>query len=189
MLRSSRIRVLGNDLMKWTFVTVGFIAGTLFSPAYAQTDNANPFDDIQRCRSIADASERLACFDLTTSQLDKARTAGDVVVLSRDQIRESERRTFGFNVNLLNPFQGSTSELGADSLSEIESPVLRAAQDAAGKWVVRLENGSIWRQIDTSSVYLPRREQGVARVRRAAFGSYLMTVGSSPAFRVRRQAD
>ena len=175
--------------MTWTFVTVGFIAGTLFSPAYAQTDDANPFDDIQRCRNIADATQRLTCFDMAASRLVMAQATGDVVVLSRDQVRENERRTFGFNVNLLNPFRGNTDNSGAGPLNEIESPVLGVAQDALGKWVVRLENGAVWRQIDTSNVYLPRREQGMARVRRAAFGSYLMTVGSSPAFRVRRQAD
>lgn len=110
-------------------------------------------------------------------------------MLNREQVRESERRTFGFNVSLLNPFESRGTSSSSQTLDAIESVVVSAREDGAGKWVVSLADGSIWRQIDQSSIYLRRPERQTARVRRAALGSYLMTVGSSPAFRVRRQAD
>ena len=159
------------------------------SQADAQTDDSGVLADLSRCRSLSHAVHRLECFDAATARLDAAQAAGEVVVLNREQVRESERRTFGFNVSLLNPFESRGTSSSSQTLDAIESVVVSAREDGAGKWVVSLADGSIWRQIDQSSIYLRRPERQTARVRRAALGSYLMTVGSSPAFRVRRQAD
>lgn len=175
--------------MKASFFLPLAIALTLASQADAQTDDSGVLADLSRCRSLSHAVHRLECFDAATARLDAAQAAGEVVVLNREQVRESERRTFGFNVSLLNPFESRGTSSSSQTLDAIESVVVSAREDGAGKWVVSLADGSIWRQIDQSSIYLRRPERQTARVRRAALGSYLMTVGSSPAFRVRRQAD
>lgn len=175
--------------MRTSFIFLLAVGVAWASSANAQTDDSNLLSEIGRCRSLVDASRRLECFDAATGRLDAAQAAGDVVVLNREQVRESERRAFGFNVSLLNPFENRGAASFNPPLEAIESTVVNAREDGAGKWVVALEDGSVWRQIDQFSIYLRRPEGQTARVRRAALGSYLMTVGSSPAFRVRRQTD
>ena len=73
-----------------------------------------------------------------------------------------------------------------DEVSSVETTLTRARQGGDGKWVFRLSDGSTWRQIDSERVFFPNREGTEVRVRRAALGSFMMTVGSSRAVRVRR---
>ncbi len=74
-----------------------------------------------------------------------------------------------------------------DTLDAIETSLTRAGQYAEGKWTFTLADGSIWRQIDSEPVRFRNREGQAVRVRRAALGSFLLTVDGSRAVRVRRQ--
>jgi Protein of unknown function (DUF3121). len=152
-----------------------------------QSASPDAVQQITACRSITEPMQRLACFDAAVGALDSARTGGDLVVVSRSEVQANQRSAFGFNINLVNPFarQGAPVE----EIEAIQSPVRRARQMASGRWLVSLEDGSTWMQIDDTSVNVSRPEDATATVRRAVLGSYLMTIGSSRAFRVRRQND
>ena len=136
------------------------------------------------CRGVADTAARLACYDAAASALDSAERQGDVVVLDRAQVTESRRQMFGFEVPALPRLFGPSSDA---EISSIETTLRTASQGRDGGWVFRLEDGSVWSQVDTAHVSLSSRPGQAVRVRKAALGTFLLTVGGSWAVRVRRQ--
>ena len=146
-------------------------------------DRAATLAELARCRTVPDDSTRLVCFDRAAAALDSAERAGEVVVLDREQVRETNRRLFGFEV--ANPFAGRA---GSEPLMEaIETTLVSARPSGDDKWIFKLADGSEWRQIDSGSVRFSNREGEAVRVRRASLGSYMLTIESSRAVRVRRQ--
>lgn len=136
------------------------------------------------CRAIADSGARLACFDANASALDSAERQGEVVVMDRSQIAETRREMFGFTAPSLPRLFGPA---GGAEIDAIETTLESANRGPDDRWTFRLADGGVWRQIDTSNVYIPNRAGRPVRVRRAAMGSFFLTVGDSPAVRVRRQ--
>jgi hypothetical protein len=152
----------------------------------AQTPDTNaPLAALERCRGITDPASRLSCYDAAVAALNNARAEGSVVVLDRSTVQEAQRRSFGFGINTLNPFSRS------DGPAELESvtSTLKAARQVgpSQRWLLTLEDGSVWLQTDTTSPYIRRPQGQEVRIRRASLGSYLMTVANSAAFSVRRQ--
>ncbi|MBB5745552.1 hypothetical protein [Brevundimonas variabilis] len=137
------------------------------------------------CRSIADGGQRLACYDAAASAFDSAEKQGDVVVIDREQVGVARRQLFGFQL----PSMPDLLQRGAqpDTLDSIETTLTRAGQYGEGKWTFTLADGSTWRQIDSEPVRFRNRAGLPVRVRRAALGSFLLTIDGSRAVRVRRQ--
>ena len=142
-------------------------------------------EELARCREIADASQRLTCYDAAAAAFDTAERAGDLVVLDRQQVQDTQRRLFGFQIG--NPFAGRLSGPDEPEIASIETTLMSAGFVGDGKWLFRLEDGSEWRQIDSGTVRFRERQGEPVRIRRASLGSYLMTIGNSRAVRVRRQ--
>lgn len=141
--------------------------------------------EVARCRALPGDADRLACYDRAVATLDAAERAGEVVVLDRAQVRETNRQLFGFEI--ANPFAGRADIAPEPAVESIETTLASASSSGDGKWTFRLANGSEWRQIDSGPVRFRNREGEAVRVRRASLGSYLMTLGASRAVRVRRQ--
>jgi hypothetical protein len=78
------------------------MGGLLITSAQAQT--GDPVDGVLACRSIEDIEQRLACFDQAASTLAAARSQGDIVVVSREDVDAVERDSFGFNLPSLPRF-------------------------------------------------------------------------------------
>lgn len=136
------------------------------------------------CRAMTDNAARLACYDAAAGALDTAERQGDLVVIDRAQANETRRQLFGFELPTVSHlFRGGD---GAD-LQAIETTLQSASQAGEGKWVFRLADGGVWRQIDSEPVNFRNRAGQEVRVRRASLGSFLLTVGGSRAVRVRRQ--
>ena len=88
--------ISGNNVSMATLLAVAFAV----SPADAATDKtaagSNRFDSLLSCRVIEDALTRLACYDRETLAASTAREKGEVVVLSRDELKQARRSLFGF---------------------------------------------------------------------------------------------
>lgn len=105
--------------------------------------------------------------------------------MDRAQVSAARRQLFGFELpSLPDMFERGPAIERVDS---IESTLERASVVGEGRWLFRLADGGVWRQIDVEPVRFQNRNGQVVRVRRAALGSYLLTVGGSRAVRVRRQ--
>ena len=142
------------------------------------------FEALVRCRTIADDTERLQCFDTAAANLQQAQERRDLVVVDRQQVRENRRRLFGLPLPDLGGVFGGDDE---DEVDSIESTVASASQVNMGRWLVRLEDGSTWVQTDNEIIAGRPRPGQPVRVNRAALGTYMMRVNNQPGVRVRRQ--
>jgi hypothetical protein len=136
------------------------------------------------CRAVTETAARLSCFDAAAAALETDYATGSVVVVDRDQMDRARRDTFGLDLPTLPRLFGSRA--GAE-LEEIETTLASARQNGREEWIFRLADGSTWIQTDSASVQFRNRPDQPVRIRRAALGSFLMTVGGSRAIRVRRQ--
>lgn len=136
------------------------------------------------CRAIADNTARLTCYDTAAGALETAQRQGDLVVIDRATAEGTRRQLFGFEAPVLPRLFGGGD---ANDIQAIETTLESATQAYDGRWVFRLADGGVWRQVDTERVRFQNRPGQAVHVRKAALGSFLMTVGDSRAVRVRRQ--
>ena len=153
------------------------------APAAAARPEA--FEALVRCRAIAEDAARLRCFDQAAAALEQAAEKRDVVIVDRAQVRQTRRTLFGLELPHLNLFGGGDDK--GEEVSQIEGVIASAHQNGNGQWVVRLEDGGVWAQVDDNPIAIwPKAGQKV-EVKKAALGSYMMRVNGQPGVRVRRQ--
>jgi hypothetical protein len=136
------------------------------------------------CRSLADASARLACFDRTAAAVDAAEKRKDLVVVDRDQLRTTRRTLFGLTLPNLSIFGDDSKD--EEGVSRIETTIRGASQTAYRKWLFTLQDGAQWEQIDGRELSITPRAGHSIKIRRGAVGSYLANVQDQTAIRVRR---
>lgn len=166
-------------------LAAGLIAGSV--AAQTQTvasQRPAAAQELSSCRSIAADAERLACYDRVAAAFDAAEQSGELLVMDRNQVRETRRALFGFSLNAAPLFaRGGPQE----EVEAIETTLTRVSEGAYGKWVFTLENGSVWQQIDSERLTRTPRPGMEIRVRQGAVGSYLLSVAGARSVRVRRQ--
>lgn len=146
--------------------------------------------DVIACRAIADAAQRLACFDSKVGALQDATNKRDIVVVDRQEVREARRSLFGFTLPSLRIFGDSASgkpDAEEPEQKEITATVRSARQDGADNWIIVLEDGAIWHQTDGAIAVGPKPGTQVT-IRRAALGSYFIRVGKQPGVKARRES-
>ena len=159
------------------------------------------------CREVDDPERRLACYDAAVDRAPEASVStppdekppspapasadgsstvsvadtGEGPANAEDPL--SAERLFGKSgVEVRQSVQKAT---GTKEIDKIEATVTKVQYDASGKVVVTLDNGQVWRQIDTSRIRLSKKNTVV--IQRASLGSFLLTKsGSKRSVRVRR---
>ena len=135
------------------------------------------------CRTIADPSQRLACYDGAVGKMDQAEKSGDIVVVDRDQVREARKEAFGFEMPHFNFFERGEKPEQVDKVSGV---VAEAHVTRDGKWFVTLEDGANWVQVDSEAVYNAPRKGTKVEIRKAAMGSFFMNLDGQRAIRAHR---
>jgi hypothetical protein len=162
------------------FVAVALCAGS----AAAQSGRAGALQRLTDCRKLTDSAQRLACYDQAVDGFDQAEAKGDIVVVDREQARAVRRQAFGFNLPSLSLFDRGEKAEAVDNVTlKIES----ATRTADGKWLLRLEGGQVWRQIDTAELARAPKAGGTATVKAASLGSFKLSTGGASAIRVHRE--
>ena len=165
-------------------------AAALAAPAAlpAQKGKSRPrpeaFEALVRCRALTDDTARLKCFDAAAATLQTAAENRDLVVVDRKQIQDTKRGLFGLDVPDLNPFGGDD---GVEEIKSIESTVRSAMQDGDGRWVVTLEDNSIWAQTDNYPFAVNPKRGHKVKIVKASMGSYMMRVNNQPGVRAKRR--
>lgn len=174
--------------MKRKFILAAAAAALLSMPVSAAPRRAPTTDtpaQIQRllgCRALADAAQRLACFDRETSALGQAVARKDLVVIDRERATAARRSLFGFSV----PSFGGLFGGDENEVKEIQSTVAGVGRNPEGGWTIRLADGSTWTQTDDTPIGLrPERGQKIV-VRRGTLGSFRLSVNGQPAVKVKR---
>lgn len=156
------------------------------SPALAAEGipgRAAPLQAVVDCRKLPDPTERLACYDAATATLDAAEKAGDVVVVDRAQVREARRAAFGFDFKM--PAFMTAGEK-PEEMDRLTATVDSARMGADGKWVIKLTDGAVWRQIDTKRMFKDPKHGSTVEIRTATMGSFFMKVDGQMQIRVHR---
>jgi hypothetical protein len=164
------------------FALAGPAVASAQAPA-ADSAGAAQFEAVVACRAITDAAQRLACFDGAAARLAEAEKSGEIVVVSRAQAQAARRQAFGFSLPSLSIFDRTGRP---EEVDRVSGQVERAYQNANAKWVVVLEDGAVWEQIDNESVSRKPKPGSKAEIRRAALGSFFMNLDGQRAVRARR---
>ena len=139
------------------------------------------FTDVVQCRAIADAAERLACFDRSVGALATAQSSKELYVADKDAMREARRGLFGFNLPKMRIFADDDME---KDVNAIESTIAGFNEGQTG-YVFTLKDGARWKQTD--SVYMDKPKLGAPiRIKRAALGSFFGSIAGRPGFRIER---
>ncbi len=143
------------------------------------------------CRPLTDPAARLKCYDDAAARLDQAEATGQVVVVDREQARQVRKEVFGLQLPSLDIFShksgGGVAEIAkGEDVDSITSTIKQVSQATDGKWIMVLDTGAVWRQIDTIVLERDPRPGSKAEVRRASLGSYFMKVDGQHSIRVHR---
>ena len=176
-------------MRKFVLVSLVFVATAY--PAAADQKAGTPTAELYSCTEITDDSERLACFDTAVSALKAAESSGEVQTVNRTELKAIERDAFGFSMpSLPQLFRGraDSDKSADDELKEITVAIKEIKADRNDVLTIYLEDGQIWRQIDTTYITGSRiRKAETVTIKKAAFGSFLMKLDdSNTTFRVRR---
>lgn len=136
------------------------------------------------CRKIADNAQRLACFDAASAAFDQAEAKGDIVVVNREQARKVRRQAFGFTLPSMSLFERGEK---AEEINHVQGTVAAVRQNGSGKWVIRLEDGAVWAQIDTNEINPDPHVGETVEIRRASLGSYMLVLPHHRSFRAHRE--
>jgi hypothetical protein len=135
------------------------------------------------CRATADAAARLACYDKAVGSLQQAVAKREVVIFSAADVRKTRRSLFGFSIPKL-PFFGDSDD--TPEAREINAKIKSTRSLGYGKWRIQLEDGEIWETTEGSSSSSDPSVGGSVRIRKAALGSYLLSISGSKSVRARR---
>lgn len=166
-------------------VTVTFISA-LATSAVAAGDQQAPPKAVQAaidCRGLTDDKARLACYDAAVDALGKQLAQGEVVAVDHAQVQQVKRQAFGFALPSLSLFDRSGKP---EEVSEVVLAVESAQRLGDGKWLLRLEGGQVWRQIDSSDFSRDPKPGAKATIKKAMLGSYMMMIGGHSPVRVHR---
>lgn len=155
--------------------------GTAAEPAKPRAAQLQSMLD---CRAQTDDAARLACFDAAVGRLDAAEQSGEVVIVDRAQVGEARRAAFGFNFQMPSFM---TQGVKPEELDKVSGTVESARQDSNGRWIVRLADGAVWRQIDSTLVNRAPKKGSTVEIRTASLGSYFMKIDGQISIRARRE--
>lgn len=167
-------------------VLIAAMAGPALAadPAPATSpERAKEMQQLAECAKLTDSAARLACYDKAAHALDQAEAKGDVVVVDREQARKVRRQAFGFVLPSISLFE--RGEKPEDILSN-ETTVVSAHKALTGKWVLKLDDGSTWSQVDLTDIPIDPRAGDKVKIKKAAMGSYLATIANQREVRVHR---
>jgi hypothetical protein len=167
----------------------GFMAIAAATPA-AATSSREMLDLLAKCAEITEATARLACYDQLAPQLRET-----VATIKKPAERtEAEKESlFGFDFGgIFSSPEGPTTpeEFGKNQMpqtQEEEAQVLESVTAGVtdygmtpfGKFIVFLDNGQVWRQLDSDTgvaSFMRAAKDNEVTVSRGLFGSYNLKI-------------
>ncbi len=112
-------------------------------------------------------------------------------MVDREKVREVRKDIFGLQLPSLDIFNlgggGKAAEAVAkgDDVDKISAVVKQASREAS-RWVIELDTGAVWRQIDDQDLANDPHAGSKAEIRKGAIGSFFMKLDGQPGIRVHR---
>jgi len=175
---------LGSAIFLVTIMTAGSLAAAPPPAGLSAGTRAKVLQGLSDCRKLTDNTARLACYDTAAAGLEQAEAKGDIVVVDREQARSVRRQAFGFSLPSLAMFEKGEKQ---EDIDNTIGTVAAARQNGARKWVIKLEDGAVWTQVDATEMFADPKPGDPVRIKKASLGSYLMVVGKNGAVRAHRE--
>jgi len=149
---------------------------------------------VDTCRAIANDTRRLTCFDDLYPRLPANTSAAETVAVvpapplpAKESPQQSKSRDteaqFGLSpAQLQAAMRPDKQRVLADGVSASVSGIARGPDY---KFVVSLDNGQVWRQIEVDSLAWPRPGEPVT-IRHGVLGSFMLVTAQGAASHVRR---
>lgn len=151
--------------------------------AAAEAPSSPIVDAVVKCRTVTADAERLACYDKAAGGLAKATEEGSIAVVSREDVRKTRRSLFGFTLPKLPFFSGDDSGK-EEQPEEIETTVKTARATRDGNFTVVMADDAVWRTTEPLRK-MPKAGDKV-KIKKAALGSYFLSVGGLRGVRAMR---
>ncbi|MEO6434051.1 MAG: hypothetical protein ABIO29_08775 [Sphingomicrobium sp.] len=160
-------------------------AAALLAPGSAvsgrEVQQGSPkFDNLVKCRKIAEPVERLACYDANVAPLEAAIASKDILIVDRSKAEEANRSLFGYGASGVGQF------LGLGNLDQIDSTVASSGFNGDGGVIVTLADGSRWSQQDDKPMYGSIAKGAAVKVVRGTLGSYIVRIKGQIGFKAIR---
>ena len=144
------------------------------------------YQDLVKCKQIAEPTARLACFDGQVTKLEQATNAGDLVIADRATMRQTRKGLFGFRLPGLGLFGGNKGGADADEVTEIDSTVSSARQFGYGNWRLTLADSSVWEQTEDTKLVFDPKSGSKAHIYKGTLGTYRVNIDGQRAIKMRR---
>ena len=135
------------------------------------------------CRTIADSTARLACFDDRVKAFEDAKNRRQIVIVDEPEIRTARRGLFGFSLPKLKIFGNDDAE---DELKRLETTITDVGHARDGNWLISLAEGGQWLQTDLRVLALSPKLGNKVSITRGALGSYFVSINGQPAIKMSR---
>jgi hypothetical protein len=179
-------------MMRGTGLIAGLVAMGLTSvPMALAAPKVQPrpeiFTRLLDCRSIADSTQRLACYDQQVAAIDTAAQRDEVVVLDKEELKKTRRSLFGFSLPKLPFLSGGDTEDAAEASEShaIESTIATLTSLGYGKWALTIEDGAEWQTTEALPNRTPKKGMTV-EIKRAAMGSFMLSINGWHPIRAKR---
>ena len=195
--------------MKFRLAAFVFVFAVAGLPALAAPATQDVLEAVGHCAQIADNSARLSCYDALAPRVKDALAAPPAALPGNRAPNEEEQRSwFGFDIAGLfgaEPAQQTTPQaFGSEHLPETHAKEAMAAaevdsisagvSDVAytpfGRFIVFLDNGQVWRQIEGDTdraIFKKPAKDNKVTISRGFIGSYNLTMnGSEKMYKVTR---
>ena len=189
-----------STLIAASFMTFGAVARAQSgqTPANAAV---SPLEPIYACADKTNPTERLACFDAAVATIRAKEAKSEIVTFDKQRVEKVRREAFGFSLPSLPKlgfpaFGGapkadskdqSVAAVAAEEDIEEQSFTVVSTRESAGRVVITLENGQVWRLTEAGELNAAKRPPYKVNIRTAAMGSFILTVeGRNKGYRVRR---
>lgn len=140
--------------------------------------------ELTECRTLANPTERLACFDRTAAALVAAQASKSIVVVDRAAEKTKRRALFGFPGRSADLFDSSPAAAPTE-IQDVTAKLVRATLAGQGLFTLTLDDGSVWRMSESLG-RLPPDTGDVVKVVRGALGSYRASIAGGRYVEVRR---
>lgn len=172
------------------FLTGAAALAVLATPATAQVADEVVLNIMRECARIDDPSARLACYDnniRSAGANPRATVPGESVVSGSGAVLSGPNTTGRAGFGAEDVRGPERFEPRPGELQELTARVADVRQVGAGRYVITLEDGAVWRFTDSvpGTYSVPRRGSEV-EINRASLGSFLLRFRNQQSVRVER---
>ena len=158
-----------------------FHSGSAFAQQPKEPSSQDTIDRLRACQTIADASERLACYDREVGVVLAATDEGTLRVVDQQEVEQTKRSLFGFTLPKIKLFGD-----GEDEMTELATTITKVRSEGREGWIFTTEEGSTWRIAETKMGWRPPREGQPVVLKRASMGSFFIRVNGQIGVKGRR---